>query len=109
MLPLGRDVDSHFVFLHFFSPNMPEKATSWAGQCSHVWVVLGSGWEPPVLQLPAPTPDVELGPPTPGTGVALAGVLSLLQMLEQRTNHPWLCFCALTSSAIPSSLGFPRM
>uniref|UniRef100_A0A8C9U1Z4 Integrin beta n=1 Tax=Serinus canaria TaxID=9135 RepID=A0A8C9U1Z4_SERCA len=30
------------------------------GQCSHVWMVLGSVQEPPVLQLPAATPDVKL-------------------------------------------------
>lgn len=54
MLLLGRDVDSRFVFLVcFFFPNLPGKAMSWPGQCSHVWMVLGSGQEPPVLQLPA--------------------------------------------------------
>lgn len=71
----------------------------WPGQSSHVWIVLGSVWEPPVLQLPAPTPDAELGTPTPGTRVALLGILSLLQMPEQRTNHLWLCFCALPCRA----------
>lgn len=51
----------HFVFLLFF-PKLPGKAVSvltWEDGAGFVW-------EPPVLQLPAPTPDVELGTPTPG-------------------------------------------
>lgn len=56
-----------------------------------------------MLQLPAPA----LLQAAPGTGVALPGILSLLQVPEQRTNHPWLSFSALQSSAIASRLGFP--
>lgn len=52
MLLLGRDVDSHFVFQLFFSPLTCQKKQHLGLSSAHT---CGWCWEPPVLQLPAPT------------------------------------------------------
>lgn len=117
MLLLGRDMDSRFVFFFFFFSLTCQEKQCLGLVSAHVWRVLGSVWEPPVLQLPAPTPDIKLGTSAPGTGVALLGILRLLQMPEQRTNHSWLCFCALPcraqqllpASASPGCKGCPTL